>query len=604
MRIKFKIIILFALIFLVSSGLNAGTLLLDDFNSSSGLNKFGGANNAWSGGGASNPTTGYYVNPSVIFGGTGCSMKISYNVTTLDSYCGFTFLLNGHNISQYNYLSFWVRGAIGGEFFKVELKNNSADPNREAGKSYITDYYENGVTTDWKKVVIPLDAFTGMDSYTNMNELVIVFENYQSRTNNSPLTGTIYFDDIVFGTWFSGCVKVDHFNDNIGNHSLGGNIGDFDQVGTMADGGASHSFTNSTSYSDVSPYTFVSKYWLGSDLWVGNSFIFGGGNNGWTNVTHDFSRYDNFVAYVRARSTKENPGTIQVEMTDNVEGDDRYYIQGVTTNWKKYSMPFINFRDNYGWSAVNDLNRTNLKKMCFTYKPNYTEAGIGLITSKTGVVLIDNIRFEKTGYAPDISAPVIPSALKCGNNTVTNNYIFGATNRLSINADTDSTDPTIEGVFFEYSLDNGATWYLIDRDYDTADSAYSVIWDTSGIKNNSLVRIRVYAMDATGNKSGYVMFDAKIGNVVNPADLLFKKPDQKILTPNDDGVNDTLNFTGLVSGFEINIYDLKGLLIKKITEDKFWDGKDKDNKVMENGIYIYQVKNNGQKIEGTVLIVK
>ena len=111
-------------------------------------------------------------------------------------------------------------------------------------------------------------------------------------------------------------------------------------------------------------------------------------------------------------------------------------------------------------------------------------------------------------------------------------------------------------------------------------------------------------MDAIGNISGYLYSSTGVisGYTVNTG--LFVKPSQKIITPNGDGINDTIVFTGLGTTFEIDIFNINGKLINKITDKNYWDGTDYNNKLVENGIYIYQIKNNNQKIEGTILVVK
>jgi gliding motility-associated-like protein len=224
-----------------------------------------------------------------------------------------------------------------------------------------------------------------------------------------------------------------------------------------------------------------------------------------------------------------------------------------------------------------------------------------------GRVYLDEVQFETAAYTtngPDVASPSTPTVFKCGNKAITNGFVFKITNSLTVQADSDAVDPSIEGVLFEYYSYIDAAWHLIGTDYETTNSTYVMSWNTSDIASASPVKLRAYSQDASGNKSGFLTFTGSVINVANIGDNLFKKPDQKILTPNNDGVNDILQFTGLENGFEINIFSVKGVLIRKITDVTYWDGKDKDNRVVNNGIYIYQVKSSGKKLEGTILIVK
>ncbi len=63
---------------------------------------------------------------------------------------------------------------------------------------------------------------------------------------------------------------------------------------------------------------------------------------------------------------------------------------------------------------------------------------------------------------------------------------------------------------------------------------------------------------------------------------------------------------------QVNIFNLKGELIKKITEidstgntvQVWWDGNDKDGYAVQGGIYIYQIRAGKNKYTGTILLAK
>ncbi len=87
----------------------------------------------------------------------------------------------------------------------------------------------------------------------------------------------------------------------------------------------------------------------------------------------------------------------------------------------------------------------------------------------------------------------------------------------------------------------------------------------------------------------------------------FFRPKERIVTPNDDGINDCVYFDGVPDNTEIKIMDINGRIIRKLNSN-IWDCKDNENNIVESGIYIYQfivtINNNAKRISGTVLIVK
>ena len=88
-----------------------------------------------------------------------------------------------------------------------------------------------------------------------------------------------------------------------------------------------------------------------------------------------------------------------------------------------------------------------------------------------------------------------------------------------------------------------------------------------------------------------------------------KKPEEKIFTPNGDGINDLLIFHGLSGklqqgGFEIKIIDVRGRLIRLITDVEYWDGKDEEGKYVKTGAYLYQYKYDNNFITGIAIIAR
>jgi len=353
--------------------------VLDDFNDGGKLNNWGYDTGAFNSTGASCIDSRDATSPQE---GAFC-LKLDYNVSTSASYAGYWSLLGGENLSIYNSISFWVKGTAGGEFFKIELKNNGTDNNRKSAIVYVTDYLDGGVTTSWQEVTIPFHNFVNLDSWNNMKELVFVFENYQSVTNGSPTNGTIYIDKISFGSSAVDQVRIDYFGDKLGTCALGGNIGDMQPSQTPpAPQYSTHSFSTDEYVS--SPAALESTYNVTSDSWGGQYIIFGGGTDGWTEIPHDFSDYNYVTLWIKVKSGTGNPKILKVEMVDRTNPPfPAVYLKKMTTDWQEYVIPM---------SAFAGLDKKNIKKITFVYEDWRIQNEGG---SKTGVLYIDNLQFEK-----------------------------------------------------------------------------------------------------------------------------------------------------------------------------------------------------------------
>jgi hypothetical protein len=90
----------------------------------------------------------------------------------------------------YSYLSFWVRGAQGGEEFHIKLADD-AWAAREDGLSIgsVSRFLPGGVTRKWREVLIPLDTLP------SLNRKAMAFFTLDFPT---PGAYTIFVDDIWF----------------------------------------------------------------------------------------------------------------------------------------------------------------------------------------------------------------------------------------------------------------------------------------------------------------------------------------------------------------------------------------------------------------------
>jgi hypothetical protein len=121
--------------------------------------------------------------------GKGFCLRLDYDVDSPNpAYNGFWMKLNGSDVSGYKNFTFWVKGDKERGFsplFKIEMKNNKG----EVGKYYVT-----GITDQWQKIEFPLSKIAGISDFSNMDEFVVVLEDWRIAVKE----GTLYFDDIIF----------------------------------------------------------------------------------------------------------------------------------------------------------------------------------------------------------------------------------------------------------------------------------------------------------------------------------------------------------------------------------------------------------------------
>jgi len=385
--------------------------LLDDFATNSTLNKWNCATGAF-GSTLSVTTQPGYCTAS--WDPAGQALKLDYDVRYSTSYSGYYSQMGGGNLTSptaYTAVSFLVKGAVGGEFFKVELKNTNSlkywdateatNYYRNTASVYVNDFHEDGkVTTAWRKVTIPLKNFVNLDSFSSMKEIVFTFENNMSSQNSSPTQGTIYIDNITFETTPVSAIKVDSFKDKVTVNSLGGNMG-VTGNGTaslsfapMSD--AYHTCLNALKYDfNVSAtYSYTAAF-----------FIFGGGytdntvekpdKGGWIKVLQNFNAFNAITFWARAETDAKNPVGFKVELHDFVgtgDGEPFYKIEASATNhltasWQKYTIPFTNFKD---WPPYQvPLDKSRISELVFTIEERNTPLG-----HEIGTIYIDDIRFE------------------------------------------------------------------------------------------------------------------------------------------------------------------------------------------------------------------
>ncbi len=177
----------------------AESLLVDDFEGA--VNKLGGRSNTY----VMEPSRALAVrskeNPH---GGSGLLM-IKYDKKAkggpYDSggWCGYyTMVKTGPrylDATGYQKITFWVRGAAGGENFVVGLSDRHWEEVGDSVKSEpIGKYLPGGkLTTEWQKATVPLSTF--MLDIKELASVAVCFEGSLFPDGNGQ--GTIYIDDLM-----------------------------------------------------------------------------------------------------------------------------------------------------------------------------------------------------------------------------------------------------------------------------------------------------------------------------------------------------------------------------------------------------------------------
>lgn len=305
------------------------------------------------------------------YGGSGYALKLSYSVKDNATYAGYYIELaadSGYaNISKYKYLSFYIKGIASEKSLKVELKNK----NNISSSLYVTDYLDGGITNNWQEVKIPLDAFSNLENYTQISQLVFVFENTYLGINSFPLSGAVYIDSVSFGQSPLSYVRIDHFGDNWGQNALGGTMGD------MAGGNGFHL----SMFSNIShnyARSLSSFYDVNQSGWCGIYMLFGNDSG----KSHDYSYYSKLSFWAKAGA----PVKVKIEIVDAsgthsaiLPDDTTTPTAPISTIWQRYNINFSSFKG---------LDPASIKQMNIIYED-------WRVGNRIGSVYYDEFQFEK-----------------------------------------------------------------------------------------------------------------------------------------------------------------------------------------------------------------
>ncbi len=142
-------------------------------------------------------------------------------------------------------------------------------------------------------------------------------------------------------------------------------------------------------------------------------------------------------------------------------------------------------------------------------------------------------------------------------------------------------------------------------------SAYVVGADASATK----IFGAVDAVDQTVNVQTGMMGNYQIRTIAQTQSFAFDLSgvSNKVITPNGDGINDTVVFTfdnPLGSAVLGKIYDIRGGFVADLAPGPIagsslkWDGRAGNGGVVSQGVYIYQIRAEGKTFTGTVVVVR
>ncbi len=125
-------------------------------------------------------------------------------------------------------------------------------------------------------------------------------------------------------------------------------------------------------------------------------------------------------------------------------------------------------------------------------------------------------------------------------------------------------------------------------------------------RNSNASPVNVYlGLDVNANTSGSFNTTLQLDfyNLGVPSYMGYATPNP--FTPTM-GQRTSFNFytRAIDSPFTIRIYTVRGRLIRTLTRMREWDGRNEAGRIVEGGLYIYQIQAENERISGTVVLIK
>ncbi len=168
-------------------------LVLHDFDDPVIINKLGGKTVPWKSGPAGTTAEIGFV-PSGGTDGGGGALRIAY---TFDPCCpstaGARTFLNGLDASKFDHMEFRVRGDPEAGFPTALEAGFLRPEGRRQGMLQSGSIVVGDLTGDWRRVTVPLNAMSGIDTWTDLQEFRVTLDSRRP----GPARGAVVIDDVA-----------------------------------------------------------------------------------------------------------------------------------------------------------------------------------------------------------------------------------------------------------------------------------------------------------------------------------------------------------------------------------------------------------------------
>lgn len=479
-----KNILFISITFLITYSLSAKTLYLDNFNSTNDYNLQGGNYQI---SGQISSMIRDSINP---FGNNGSTLVLEYDVTSGIGTFSMEFKTNGNPIdmTQYDYITFRIKGENSGEAFHLQLEDSVSLSRYVCIKNFLPGGL---ITAEWQKVVVPVKAFDPDEPFdsTQVKKLHFIFKTGLGINNSK-----VYIDEMVLST---GASPVYLDNMEYDETSDGGSE-DLDAVSFQILSGtycAGVSLKTNTLNTDHKSYLGQGSYKLyhniGSvqDCGVASTTWFMFPNPPPETEGLDIEACNALTFYLKSEYTNIFTELRFYAALGYI--NTNLYISG--TNWTPITI---------NWAGDTNADcLTNTRFFSFQ-----TSGWLGVPAFYANSFWVDEIRFI------DTIPPQRPFNIQANNNNLHSGYNF-TTGNITITASVtsnESHDSSLEALMLEYRKDNGA-WKIMGFDYETEKTIFTIIWDTTGMFERDNIDVRVSTLDCSGQMTSVTFYGCSIG---------------------------------------------------------------------------------------------
>ncbi len=388
---------------------NDALLLLADFDNADKINNLDGIYDTWAKDpGDATQSCGMTFSEEHRMGDKGYALRIDFDVDSPnEAYNGLWMRLEGKDLSSYKTLELDIQGDKEISFthqFVIEIKNE-----KQSSKFTVS-----GIKDEWKHFVIPLKRFSGITDWSNMTEIVFVFEDKICDIKS----GRIYIDNMAFN-------KADFSPADLV-------VSDFENAQTTNNlGGAFNSWTRDpNSQTEYCQFNFVEDPEKKGNIVLqidyrtespADSF-----NGMWFKLEGiDLTQYKKLSLRVRGDVELDYARKFQMELKTKIQNeasnrpailDMAHSMQAskvdipVNKSWKTIEIPLTNFKQINQWQNAQELvvvfDKTYLKENASPLK---------------GRIYIDDILFSKSDANPESQKSGL-SCPHCGRQIVMGNH--------------------------------------------------------------------------------------------------------------------------------------------------------------------------------------